>query len=268
MPDEPTVENPQGTPPAEPTQTPTTPSAPIEGTPEPGQQEGIPGEAERAEQTKEYFQAKYQEMVESQKVLESKLGTYQSTFGSLENAVAPGGQSATPEIQPEAESQVQFDPYDTDSMKGYFDHHMNQIRVETSKAAREAYQQVRAEEKFNLQADTARDGFNEWCSKNEVPQPLVNEALGQYQADFGNAGTPQALVKYLVRHIMDASQVMQAQQLTGQQVAASVVAGQQLAAVETPPQGAPPSPTSPTQITAQQQRVDAILPDDPEPKFD
>jgi hypothetical protein len=268
MPNEQPAENPQGTPPVEPTQTPTAPPDPIDGTPAPGQQEGTPGEAERAEQTKEYFQKKYQEMVESQKALEAELGTYQTTFGSLDQALAQANQPAGPEAQPPEEEQIQFDPYDAESMKNYFDHQMNQIRVETKNAARDAYQQVRAEEKYNLQAETATKSFNQWCIKNKIPQDLVNEALGQYQARWGHSGTPQALVEYMSGYIVNKSKELQAQQLTGQQVAASVDAAQQLAGVEIPAQGAPPSPTQSAQPTAMEQMVNDIVPDDPEPKFD
>lgn len=268
MPDEPTVTPPiDGTTVIEPTPTPEDPAAAPVGMIPQEDQTGTTDASVRAEK-EQLYQEKYQRLVESQKALKTELDTYQTNFGPLNQALEQANQPTGIQPASSPEEGFEFDPYDQEKTQQYFDHKFNQIASKLMDSQRDSYRNIRAEEKYTAQAEAVNQSFGKWAIENQVPQELINEAVTQYKARWGDGGTPNAVVEYVMGYIVDKSKDFQAQQLTAQQVAAAVTAGQQLAGMETPPQGAPPSPSPPMQITAQQQRVDAILPDDPEPKFD
>ena len=254
------IGNSQETPPVgQQVQTPTAPAAP-EGTPAPGQQEGTPGEVGREEKPKseEFFQTKYQQLVESGKEMVAKLDQYEQQFGPLPES---GDQPSQTPGQPET-SAPDLDPYDADSMKAYLDHNMNQIRVQLAKVAKDAIVQARQEETYNTQVQQAFGGFKKWCAENKVPQELTVEAAQAYHDNWGTAGKPSAAVEWMHDYIVKRSEFDKSNQSAVDAAKAAAEKGKDLDTVQVPAQGAPPSPELQPGKTDVEKEADKIAPDD------
>lgn len=235
-------------------------AAPETGTTAPDDQQGMTGDAVKADK-EAFYQTRYQKLKEEREELLGKLGAYEETFGQLDFS-AQNQPAPQPQPQPQPQGQeFEFDPYNPDSMKQYLDTQMGTIRAQLSNVAKEAIQQARLQEKYETERQQAMGSLVSWLKKNEISEELQNEAAYQYQMRFGRGGTPRAMVEWVTDYIVKKSEMARADMTIAQRQAEAAEKGKLLAGAQLPPQGAAPSPAAKKDKTWAEKEADSIAPD-------
>lgn len=239
-----------------------------QGTTVQADQQGTTADQVRADK-EALYQTKYQQLKKEFDELRGQVDTYESQFGTLQGAFQ--NQQGQPQPQPQGQpagDEVEFDPYDPNSMKAYMDHNFNTIRGNLTDIVRQAQQQIRMEERQQAEMDREFGTFNKWAAQHQIPQDKINLSVKRYAERFGSAGTPTAFVEWVTD---DIARMMAMDQDTARQAQLAKEAAEKakaLAGVQQPAPGMPPSPTKPDKKTWQEERADVIAPPDPEPKYD
>lgn len=241
------------------------PIAAPEGTTGPDDQDGTTGDVGTGKEP--LYQTRYQKLVEQMKARGLDPDEFLQSgkpAGSIRNAFTGQYQ---PQPQPPAsvkpDDQVtDFDPYDPVQMKAYLDQNFGKIRGNLTQVVANVIQEVEQSKKMEAQMEVQFGEFDTWATDNQVPQEIINQAVQQYQADFGTAGTPKAFVRTVKAYVKDMGFAAGQAKNQNKAVQDAIEKARALDGVTLPAQGASPSPAAKPGITPAQQQANEIAPED------